>query len=650
MILEPKEKNRISALADESVIINAFRDAAGWIYRRIRGGFIGTVLTSFGREENAFRQSLSGFGMRRVRGRNTFFKRTRRRVAGSFEDSFVLGMINRAVEYMLTSSLRLYGAFGIIFGIYTMLMFTIKVYALKIDTSINDLIIGGIIVLLTIPMLYVRGSIVRLVHKSRLLRTVYYSTLRIHEARFIQTQQRSGAKYNAAVISGMIVGFMTYFISPVSILIVFAVVFVAAVILYQPEAGVLALIIAAPFVSVLPRPTFILAAGVALTTVSCIIKYLRGKRTLKSGLIGAFVMLFAVVILFGGIVGVGGLESLKSAVMYAVLMLGYFLVVNLLRTRESCRHALKALTVSMVITSLYGIVQYLFGGLTANWLDTEMFSYIPGRATSFFDNPNILGSYLIMLMPMLFMMVIHAKGFKRQFLLVFAAFVSMLCLVWTWSRGAWLGFIVGTLIFFLIYSYRTIAFLLAGGLALPIVGALLPSELTGRFTSIGSMADSSTYYRVYTWKGVLRMLREVWHSGIGVGQAAFEQVYPVFAYAGTEVSPHAHNLIMQIVSEVGIAGLVTFIIVIFFFLQNCFEFIGSSRGEDRSIVAAGLAGVCSALFMGLFDHIWYNYRVFFVFWIVIALTNAYIASARSERAGVYDKMMPDTADITLYNL
>lgn len=645
-----KFKDRLSAQAKESLTLNAFRVFADWFYRSLQSGLIGLIFTSYTREEECFGKSLSGFGARRRKGRDTLLKRFRRRAAVGFDGSYILGHFDAAARYLLESSLRMYGAFGIIFGIYTMLMFVIKAYALRLDPDVNYLIIGGIAALISLPMLYVRRPLIQLLQESRISRAVLYSVLTLKQSNLPPAQHKSGAKYNAAVITGMVVGFMTYFVDPAKIIAVIAAAVICAVIFYKPEAGIIGLIISAPFLSFAPRPTLLLSLGAAVTTVSYLIKYLRGKRTQRSGFGGFFILLFAGVILFGGMVSAGGGGSLGSALVLCILLLGYFLTVNLIRTRESCRHTLIALAVSMALSSLYGIAQYKFGNITANWLDVEMFSYIPGRATSIFDNPNVLGIYIIMFLPALFALFATTRGFVGRFLLAFSALCALLCLVWTWSRGAWLGFIFGAILYFVIISRKSLAALMVTGLTLPLAGAFLPSDIAGRFMSIGNLSDSSTYYRVYTWRGVLRMIRESWPGGIGVGQTAFEALYPAFAYAGTEASPHAHNLTMQITAETGIAGIVIFSIVIFLFAQNCFEFIGSSRGGDRHIVAAGLCGILSALFMGMFDYIWYNYRIFFLFWALMALTNSYIAASRGERAGLYEKMSPDTAELTLYNL
>ena len=418
------------------------------------------------------------------------------------------------------------------------------------------------------------------------------------------------------------------------------------VVFYQPEAGILGLIIVAPLLSVSKHPTLLLSLGVLLTTLSYLIKYLRGKRTMRFGLIGWFVTLFAINQLLGGVVSTGGVGSFVSAAMYAILLLGYFLTINLIRTRENCRHALAALAISLVVVSVFGWRSTSSGrsgqarpGLTARC------SHI-SRGGLRLLTTNMLGSYMILIFPPCLRSLSY-PGVQKRFLW-FCRCRPLPCS--TWSRGAWLGFLVGTAIFFFIFSYKTLAVLFGIGLTAPLLGYVLPEGVVGRFMSIGSLADSSTYYRVLTWRGVLDMLRKAWVGGIGVGQAAFEQLYPAFAYAGTELAPHAHNLAIQVLSETGISGLVILTITMLLFMQNCFEFISrsASPGEDKLVAAAGLSGVISILVMGLFDYVWYNYRVFFLFWVVMALTVSFITSSRNENETVYDRLGPDSADISIF--
>ena len=92
-----------------------------------------------------------------------------------------------------------------------------------------------------------------------------------------------------------------------------------------------------------------------------------------------------------------------------------------------------------------------------------------------------------------------------------------------------------------------------------------------RFTSIGNLADSSSYYRVYTWRGSLRAAKDYFWGGAGYGSSAYAEVYPQYAYAGIEAAEHSHNLFVQILFGLGVFGLLIFLAVLFLFAAVLFS-------------------------------------------------------------------------------
>jgi O-antigen ligase len=126
--------------------------------------------------------------------------------------------------------------------------------------------------------------------------------------------------------------------------------------------------------------------------------------------------------------------------------------------------------------------------------------------------------------------------------------------------------------------------------------------------SIGDLGESSVRYRLLTWRGTLRMFRE--HPfGIGVGERAWHLVYPHYAVSGTRRVMHAHNLFLQVACEVGIVGLVLFLLIIV---------IAVLRGW-RDKKRAALVALAGALVMGMFDHLWYYPGLLVPLWSILAL-------------------------------
>ena len=187
------------------------------------------------------------------------------------------------------------------------------------------------------------------------------------------------------------------------------------------------------------------------------------------------------------------------------------------------------------------------------------------------------------------------------------------------------------LIFFTVYSRKTLRIFGVAILGAPILPMVLPDNLLDRAISILNFSDSSISYRIYTWLGSLRVAGDHFLGGIGFGPEAFARIYPAYAFAGMESAEHSHSLPLQILIGLGIGGLLTFAVLIFLYLQKTLEYVKKPENNtSKFYVAAAVASVIGALVMGMFDYIWYNYRVFYVFWIVIAIGCAFV------RAGNYE--------------
>jgi O-antigen ligase len=250
---------------------------------------------------------------------------------------------------------------------------------------------------------------------------------------------------------------------------------------------------------------------------------------------------------------------------------------------------------------------------------------------SLFDNPNVLATYLVLIFPFALNFFILAKKRNEKLLsaIVCAAFV--VATVFTWSRGAWIAMVLTFFVFFTVYTRKTLRIFGAAILAAPVLPMILPDNLLDRAFSILNFSDSSISYRIYTWIGSLRVVGDHFLGGIGFGPEAFAKIYPAYAFAGIESAEHSHSLPLQILIGMGIGGLLVFVALIFLYLQKTLEYVRKPESSSSKFyVTAAVASVIGALVMGAFDYIWYNYRVFYIFWIVIALGCALV------RAGNYE--------------
>ena len=246
-----------------------------------------------------------------------------------------------------------------------------------------------------------------------------------------------------------------------------------------------------------------------------------------------------------------------------------------------------------------------------------------------------------MILPMALASFISGKGLPRKYAFVSFACLGM-CLILTWSRGAWLGFIFALVAFLLIWNRRAMWLVVMGLISVPFLPFVLPDTIVSRFTSIGNLADSSTSYRVNIWRGAMHMAYDHILTGIGVGEGAWREIYPDYTLPGIEAAPHSHNLFIQITLETGIFGIIIFFVILFLLAKLAFTMFARLSTEDtgglektfslsrRLAVAGPLCGLFAVLIQGLTDHSWYNYRVYLMFWLMIGLIPAFVKSTHAS--------------------
>ena len=127
------------------------------------------------------------------------------------------------------------------------------------------------------------------------------------------------------------------------------------------------------------------------------------------------------------------------------------------------------------------------------------------------------------------------------------------------------------------------------------------------------------------------MIKDNFVAGIGIGTEAFQTVYSEYALAGIERAPHSHNLYLQLLVELGVLGFAVFLITIFLFYSKVFSFLKRSENrESKLIIGAVACGLLAILAQGLTDYVWYNYRVFAFFWMMLGIAVSVIDSNSRE--------------------
>lgn len=419
-----------------------------------------------------------------------------------------------------------------------------------------------------------------------------------------------------ALILGIFCLVVDIILGPLAMVGLIALVAGASVLLYRPEIGIFACVFFAPFL-----PTMVLAGMLGVTLMCFVLSVLGGSRryTFKIDTTGLFLIAFGVILLFFGFTSFDRATSIKIALLECLFLCAYFLILLLVDNRLKIKCLVFTYCFSSLLTGFVGLWQYFSGHVDTTWTDTELFEDLQLRVYSTFENPNVYGEYLLLCLPMAVVMIFLAR---RPIMKAFYALTSVVLLAnlaLTYSRGCYLAIILAVAVVIWFGERRLVALGFVGLFALPFV---LPQSIIQRFASITNFSDSSTSYRISIWQGTIRMLMDYWPFGVGLGQQAYNTVYPLYGLNAI-YAPHAHSLYLQVLSEMGIAGFVLLAGFCLAFLSACYVAYRKAKGSKTMwFVIAMMAGVIAFLFEGIFEYIWYNYRVFLLFFITMGITSA----------------------------
>jgi O-antigen ligase len=85
-------------------------------------------------------------------------------------------------------------------------------------------------------------------------------------------------------------------------------------------------------------------------------------------------------------------------------------------------------------------------------------------------------------------------------------------------------------------------------------------------------------------------------------------------------APHSHNLFLQVFIELGIFGLIVFTVMLIAFFRAILSLLRKTNDiKTKSFMAAIFAAAIAFLIQGIFDHVFYNYRVMLTFFIFMGI-------------------------------
>lgn len=314
-------------------------------------------------------------------------------------------------------------------------------------------------------------------------------------------------------------------------------------------------------------------------------------------------------------------------------MVLYVLLYTYIETKEEKERVLFCFLAGALAVAAYGFYQYghIKNMAAMDWVDPKRFPLLYRRMYSTLGNPNLLGAYLVMVLSMAAPFALMEKNRKRKMLLTGCLAVCMTGLLLTYSRNAWVSLGCAVLAAAIVYDKRLFAVL--GAAALFIL--FYHGQVTERFLSLFTGADTSTDLRFALWESTWAMIQDHWVSGIGWG--SYFAAYPAYNFFMADphiIIYHAHNMYLSMTAEIGVPGALCFFI--FFFAQGFLGWHLYKNSSDRFGRAAGLGiflVVTAMAVEGLGDYVLFSRAVSLCFWGLSAVAASCWSEERKNKIG-----------------
>lgn len=339
-----------------------------------------------------------------------------------------------------------------------------------------------------------------------------------------------------------------------------------------------------------------------------------GKRSIITPLdiaVGYLCLLY----LISGALGGG----LSSAILTVMAVSGYFISSRLVRGARMARTVNDLFVLVSAIHATGALFDFfLFPTVREEWLDPEVSGSF-ARIVGSFSNPNIFAVYLIFALMLSLSGALAARGLRRIFFTA-AVLLNLACMLFTYTRGAYIAIILGALLFAALTKRRLLrigAVLAPLGVSIGLLGGFL-----GRLATSFSTADGSISSRLSIWRSSLLMLRDNLITGIGVGEGRFTEAFSAYAEGGV-FAPHSHNLFLQLALEGGIFALFAFLYILLCVLRITVSF-GRRRSPDECgyIAYGSVSALFSAAIFGLTDNILYSLPMAFLFFSYLGIATS----------------------------
>jgi len=297
--------------------------------------------------------------------------------------------------------------------------------------------------------------------------------------------------------------------------------------------------------------------------------------------------------------GVSLIDS-KDLLLFLIIPIVYM---GLRQTNEINRANL-ALLASAYVSIFYSLFTY-------------MFKAAPGERVQGFMGHYMTQAGVMLLFGALALSIFIFSRDKARFFWGLGFLLSLLILILTSTRSAWIGMVIATSVVLFFYKPKTLIII---PLATALILLLSPGEVKNRALSIFSTRNYSNAQRLEYLNAGIQIIKAYPFFGTGPNTVEMEFQNPKYGLSEeAKQNVHLHNNILQIAAERGIPTLLAWFVFLVWLFISLIKLIPNKDSALFPLTVAAIAAVLAHFAAGVFEYNFADAEVAALFFYMITI-------------------------------
>jgi len=331
-----------------------------------------------------------------------------------------------------------------------------------------------------------------------------------------------------------------------------------------------------------------------------------------------------------------------SWVQYLTYVALFFIVLNSVISKEFINALLHTLIASLFVVSIIGLSQQYLSDITL----VKQFYYQFVAPAASFANKNLASHFVVMTLPLSFLMFVLTKNIRISFLYSLVTFFALWYVIIITARQAYAAIFVEllVLVLFLVFDYvknknsflKSIHHKLFKLLMFffLIFSLFVVSNFSNdgfdlskgsKLERVGEISLAGGSSRIPAWKNSIEMIKDHPITGVGIGQ--WQEHYPLYydasapdvIFGDTIRLTKAHNEYLEMFANVGLIGFLPLLWIFIIVIKGTWNKLKSN--DDRGRVLAISMGMVGFTVVAFFSFPIWAYVSAFILMVFIALVD-----------------------------